>query len=93
MTPDAISIGWLMDNRSTAKVMYAEPAQGLREDGEEATCDREITMTVDHAIMHARYCGMRLRPEVCKRLSDMELLEEFIIVHWAVHESGRPIRF
>ena len=62
-------------------IIYDEPWPGLSQDGKDVTCNKQIHVTARDAIMIQRKCYQRHKK--LQKLTDDELLDEFMVVHWA----------
>jgi hypothetical protein len=70
----------VLEHRHTWKVQWEEPWPGMSTDGQDVTCHVLYQATVHDAINFEREC-MRQRGKF--GFTDNDLLQDFIVIHWA----------
>lgn len=67
-------------------IEYDQPCPGLDDSGNEVTCNQRVSMTTEDAIKTQRYIvkmSYRRKGKPLKEMTPAELLDEYMIVHWA----------
>ena len=62
-------------------IIYDEPWPGLSQDGKDVTCNKQIRVKTQDAIRIQRKAYQHCKN--LQKLTDDELLDEFMVVHWA----------
>lgn len=62
-------------------ISFDEPWPGLTDKGIEVTCNRQVTISAEQAIKVQRHACSKHKKK--KKLTDDELLTEFMVVNWA----------
>lgn len=68
---------------------YDEPIAGLDDRGEPITCNRQVVMTYRAILCHMRGVLQHKCTRAIPMISDDDMVEEFLTVHWAYPYPGK----
>ena len=83
---DIMNLKTVVENQSDYNVVWHEPWSGINENGANITVDARITIPVEGAIAIQREIYTKKNLEILKELSTLDMLRDFMVVHWALVE-------